>query len=457
MSVIVKGGSSNILADVTADKAIKISNPTDPTLAGYVKMLDGSGDPTHTTESGALLTSDERIVFFDPVDGAAVNINLWNQSNSGMTITQANGLITLNATSAVTANAYSIISSIKYMPMYGPLPLRILMTAKVNVIPQANLTIELGLASGATNAAPTDGVFFRWAPNGNFLAVVNNAGTETTSVVTPAPVATHMVLFEFIIVEDLVIFRMDDVTVATVENPVSIAFPTNAARIPLFVRVYNSASVPSMAPQIAIGGAFVVQQDMGQNKSWGEVLACLGRGFYQSPVTPFAQTANHANSVAPTAVTLSNTTAGYATLGGQFAVNSQAAGAIDGIVFAYQNETGYQRTIKGIQISTAITGIAVVTAALLEWTIGVNSSAVSLATVDGVGTWAPRCIPIGIQTFLALAAIGTQPSNINVAFDPPLMIDSGRYFHVILRTPNGAATGSLIYRGTVTILGGYSE
>lgn len=457
MSIILKGGTSNILAEVTSDKALKVSIPTDPDLAGYARMLDGRGKPTNTTESGALLTSDERIIFLDPVDGVAVNTNIWSQSVSGMTITQASGLITLNASNAVTANSYAILSSIKYMPMYGPLPLRILMTAKVNVIPQANLTIEIGMALGATNAAPTDGIFFRWAPNGNFLAVVSNGGAETAAVLTPPPTATHMVLFEFIIVEDLVIFRMDDVTLVTVENPVGIAFPTNAARIPLFVRAYNSASIPSFAPQVALGGAFVVQQDMGQNKPWSEVLACLGRGFYQSPVTPFAQTANHANNTAPAAVTLSNTAAGYATLGGQFSVNGQASGATDGIVFAYQNETGYQRTIRGIQISTVVTGVAIVTAALLEWTIGVNGSAVSLATVDGVGTWAPRCIPVGLQAFLALAAVGTQAQNISLTFDPPLVVDSGRYFHVILRTPNGAATVSLIYRGTVTILGGYSE
>jgi hypothetical protein len=58
-----------------------------------------------------------------------------------------------------------------------------------------------------------------------------------------------------------------------------------------------------------------------------------------------------------------------------------------------------------------------------------------------------------MQTFLALAGIGTAAGDLDRSFDPPLVIDSGRWFHIILQIPDGAATASLVYRGTVTVNG----
>lgn len=405
MGLIIKSGSSGTLADVDLDHNLAVTLPSDASYAGFAKVLDGEGNAIQTTESGALLTSEESLLFAEQVDGAVVNTLKWNQATSGMTIAQSGGFIALNSGLATTANAYAILSTLKFLPMYGPLPLRIQFVLKTPIIPQSNVTQEVGLGSVSTNLAPTDGVFFRWSPNGSFLAVVNNGGTETTVTVTPPPVGNVVTLLELVIVEDRVLFRIGDTLVATISNPVGICFPTNAGRIPLFARVYNSASVPSQAPQINIGQVIAVQQDMKQNKPWGEVLASIGLGFYQSPLTPFAQTANHANSAAPASITLSNTAAGYTTLGGKFAINSQAAGATDGIVFAFQNEAGYQRIIRGVKISTVITGIAVVTATVLDWAIGVNGSAISLATADGAGAWAARRIPVGVQGFTALSGI----------------------------------------------------
>lgn len=454
MSIQVRGVSGNI-AGVTADNLLTVQTPTDVADAGYVWMADGSGAPIETTESGALLTSDEGLVFFDQVDGAAVNINKWAQTVSGMTIVQAAGFIGLNAGLATTANAYAILNTIKSIPMYGPLPLRILISAKLAIIPQSNLTVEMGIGTVATNAAPTDGCFFRWAPNGNFLAVVNNGGTETTSAnLTPPPTANVLTLFEIVIVENLVRFIINDVVAAEVTNAVGIAFPTNAGRLPMFCRVYNSASIPAQAPAIYLGQAVVVQQDMRQNKTWGEVLATIGNGAYQSPLTAFAQTANHANSTSPTSATLSNTAAGYTTLGGRYQFAAPAGAATDFALFGYQIPAGYQLFITSVRITAVNTGAAVgATGTVMDWSLGINSSAVSLATVDGTGTWAPRRIPIGTQGFAGLVAIGVTASDINTRFDPPLVVDSARFLHVILQVPVGLATGSEVIRGDVMISG----
>lgn len=453
MSVQLKGSVSGVLADVDAAHNLNVTLPSVEAQAGYARILDSDGAAIQTTEEGALLTSQQSVLLFEQVDGGAVNINVWSQSVSTMTIVQSGGWIALNSALSTTANAYAILSSIKSIPMYGPLPLRVQINAKVSVIPQANLTMELGMGLLATNAAPTDGMFFRWAPSGSFLAVVNNSGTETTATIAPPPTGGIAVLYEIIIVENQVQFLVNDVLVANLANPAGIAFPSGAGRLPVAFRAYNSASIPANAPAVYIGQVLILQQDMQQTRAWGEVMATMGRGAYQSSVTPFAQTANHANSSSPASATLSNTAAGYATLGGRYQFAAVGGAATDFALFAFQVPAGYQMFVGSVNISCVVTGTAVVTATVLDWGVGVNSSAVSLATVDGAGTWAPRRVPIGVQGFAALAGIGVQPPNVAQAFNPPLVVDGGRYFHVILQVPAGAATGSLVFRGSVTVTG----
>lgn len=459
MAVIESPSVPSQLLEIDANSRALVNLPTDPTDAGFVRLSDAQGTGIETTENGSLNVSEDCPIIWEQVDGSSLNTNVWLTSVSGMTVAQASGFITLNSGAATTTAAYAILSSIKNVPLYAQLPLRCTFNIKVPVQPQANLTIELGIGTVATNAAPTDGAFFRWNASSQFLAIINNGGSETASSPLTAPTSNAVHLIELVLVEDLVQFYLNDELVAEVQVPAGIAYATNAGRLPIFARVYNGGSTPGAAPQISIGQVFIAQQAMKQNKTWPETLAVMGKGFHQSPVTPFAQTATHANSAAPGTIILSNTAAGYTTLGGKFAIASQAAGATDGIVFGFQVPAGYQFLMYGIAISTVITGAAVVTATMLDWSLGLNASAVSLATVDSPPTtYAPRRIPLGVQGFAALAGIGVTSPDITRNFiGSPVVVDSGRFLHIIVSTPNGANTGSLVYRGAITILGGYFE
>lgn len=424
--------------------------------AGFVRLIDHDGDPIYSTQSGALRTSADTLEFIEQVDGSAVNTNKWITSVSGMTIAQANGFITLNSGTATTANAYAILQTIQNFPFYGPQPLRLLFRALPVVQPQANMVMEVGLGAVATNAAPTDGVFFRWNGSAEFRCVISNGGVETQSAALTAPASNIGALLEITIVEDAVEFRVNDIPVADIDVPAGQAYPTNSGRLPAFMRVYNGASVPSQAPKISLGQLAIVQEDMIKGRLWDDTMVAMGFGGYQHPTT-FGQTANHANSTSPVSATLSNTAAGYTTLGGKFQFAAVGAAATDYALFAFQVPAGYRFWLTNISISTAVTGLAVVTPTLLDWSLGVNSSAVSLATADGAGTWAPRRIPIGLQCFLASSAIGQMASDIGRRFDPTkAVIDSGRFVHVILQIPNGAATANLVFRGDVMI-NGYFE
>lgn len=465
MSIILKSGDSSDLAKVNSDKELLV-NP------GIVGIKDSAGRDITTTENGYLRMSQSNLIHYDQVDGAALNTNIWQSSASNMTVVQANGFIGLNAGAATTANAYAIIQSVKYIPLYGTLPLRDTTNAKVINLPEANATVELGIGTVSANSAASDGAFFRWGPAGQFFAVINNGGSESSSAalagtftsadgdesVLLPPSGSVIHLYEVELVEDAVRFYVDDILVSTLTTPSGQAYPFNAGRQQKFVRVYNGGSAPSLAPQIFIGQTITEQEDLNQQKPWDQVLCSLGRGAYQSPVTTFGQTANHANSTSPTSATLSNTAAGYTTFGGRYQFAAVAGAVTDFALFAYQVPAGYQLYINTVGISTLSTGAvgSAITPTILDWGVGVNSSAASLATTDGAGTWAPRRIPLGMQTFALSAVIGMAATDVSRRFDAPLVVDSGRFFHVILQVPVGAATASQIFRGDVFV-NGYLE
>lgn len=448
------GRASGNVAEVDADNQLLVRTSADPTKAGAVRFYDSGGQPITVEENGALSVSQDNLIFSEQVDGAAINTNKWITATSVLAIAQAAGYITLNSANVTSANGYASITSILNLPFYGDLPCEILISAKVTALPQANATVELGLGYAATNAAPTDGAFFRWASTGAFLAVVNNGGSETAVSAGTPPTAGHKTTFTIVTAEDHVQFYVDDTLVADIANPTGISYPFNAGRQPVFARVITGSGSPSQAPQIGIGQVTAVQLSINQFRPWVHVLADMGLTAYQSPITPYTQLTNRANSSAPASLALSNTVASLTTLGGEWQVAAPAAANTDYALFAYQVPAGYRLKVFGIRIWSAVLGAAIVTPAVLDWALGINASAVSLATTDSPPTsWAPRRIPVGAQTFLASAGIGTPAPDIVQRFDAPQIIDSGRFFHIILRIPNGAATANLLYRGGVLIDG----
>lgn len=473
MSLLIKSAQKSApttYQDIQSDddKNLLVTLPQDMASSGIARIADTGGDSIETTENNFLRVSQPNIQAWDQVDGNAVNINRWNPYVvSAMTITQANGYIVLNAAAINTANAYAILTSLKAIPLYGTLPLVVEFNAKVLNVPQSNATIEMGIGAATGTTAPTDGAFFRWAPSGAFYCVINSAGVETvtanlsgqtftddtaggTIVMPPSTVEAEV--YQIVIVEDTVLFSVGDIQVAALDVPAGQSFPFNAGRQTLFARVFNGGSAPSTAPQLSIGQVVVYQEDLNQNRPWFDVLTSMGFNGYQSPVTPFAQTTNHANSTSPVSATLSNTAAGYTTLGGRFQFAAIAGAVTDYALFAYQVPAGFQLYIKNISISLINTGAAVaVTPTILDWAVGVNSSAVSLATVDGAGTWAPRRIPLGIQSLTVAALVGAMANDLNRRFDIPLVVEGGRFLHIILQIPVGTATALQILRGDVLI------
>lgn len=193
-----------------------------------------------------------------------------------------------------------------------------------------------------------------------------------------------------------------------------------------------------------------------QSPDYGEAMAQAGRMINWLPTAAaFDQLTNHANSTSPVDATLSNTAAGYSKLGGRYSFASIASAATDYALFAYQVPTTLRAFITGISIDAMVTGAAnATTATILDWALGVNANAVSLATADVAGVGAPRRIPLGTMSCLAAAAIGGQfTSPIRQNFPTPIVVEPGRFIHVILQVPLMTATASEVIRGDVMING----
>ena len=170
-----------------------------------------------------------------------------------------------------------------------------------------------------------------------------------------------------------------------------------------------------------------------------------------------AQLANHANSTSPSSASLSNTAAGYTTLGGRWQFAAVGAAATDFALFGYQVPTTHRLMIDEIAISTVNTGATVATTAtILDWSLGINSTAVSLATADSDPAYGPRRVPLGVQGLRVGDLIGYTPADIVRRFKNPLVVEPGRFVHVIVQVPVGTATSSQVIRGDVTF-GGWFE
>jgi hypothetical protein len=207
---------------------------------------------------------------------------------------------------------------------------------------------------------------------------------------------------------------------------------------------------------------------MNTNKPWSHALVGGGGGAYQvqpgsSTSTPI--TANYVNNTAPVSISLSNTTqtGTYLSLGGHYLFTVPATAAeTDFIMFSFQNPVG-TATLPGktLYITSVRIGEAVVTTVLsahyhyLQWGIGANASALTLATVtDSVTAMAYRRMTLGGQGFLAGATLGTTAPGFQVDFSSaPLICAPGNFTTIIMRDVSNAATATGAIRGNVTIIG----
>ena len=478
MSVILKGGASNILADVDSNNNLKVNLPTILSGAGYASMVGEVDDgvitgskivrPMDVSQDYRLRTGTDTILFQDTFNHAVVNNAKYIVVTSTMTVTVAGGFLNLNAGNAVASTNVARVQTYRSFSIFNTYPLYVDFKAKFSQVLQANSVIEFGLGFAATTAAPTDGVFFR-AVGGQLNAVMNNAGAETVATNVHTPVAGTVYHYAITIGQDRCAFWVNDSIVANIPVPTGLGAPTASNSLPLLLRNYNSGTV-STAIQFNVAQFGITLGDMDSGRDWPTTMIENGQSSISAPDGQAVQantsgttTANISNSIAPVSATLSNTTAGYARLGGQFQFTAVAGAETDYALFAFLNPAatsaipGKNLVITGVKIDTVNTGAAVATTpTVFVWYIGVGGTAVTLATVDSLtaGSRASRKLGLGVQSLIVGAPIGAMATpSIDSTFRSPLLVEPGTYCHIILKMPVGTATGSQVLRGLVNING----
>lgn len=447
---VLKSGSSSDLADINATKQLRTTSAADGGVWSQSELLSGGvvgrgrGPNVMGVGISRLATEEDELMFYDPVEGTAVNSNLWGGASTTLTVTQtaANG-IRFNAASGTGTNTNVRLSSIQYLPYTMESSVTCRWRFRMSNTGQINQQVEVGMAAVSGTAAPTDGSLFRWNNAGNFVAVVVQASTEVSSATLTAPTAnvfhTGMIVKHSSDTE----FFIDDVLVATVSAATTDPNAWNTQRVPFSIRNLIAGSSPGAAP-LYDQGATVCYGAIAAPRTYELQLATIGRGSWQSPTTTFAQTANWTNNTAPAAAAAcSNTTPPATTLGGLVQVTPTTTANNDCELFAYTVPTGYQMIVSSMWCDSVNLGAAQPATVLnLLMAVGVNGSADSLATADALGppatAWSTRRVAAGSMRYAASAAIGDAPTVNTMSsphqFVPPLVVDSGRRFHIFTRT-----------------------
>jgi len=449
---------------------VKVALTNDPVYAGSVRMFS-ENDPGTVTGTPYIkspeTSPDYRLrVGVDSVwddenfNYVAQNFNKHSYLSNTLTMTWAGGFLNTNGSGVTTTATGCQFRTYRHFPLQGAGGVYCEMAMALSNNPVTNWTLDFGLflPAAASTSVPVDGVYFRVNSTGVF-GVVNNNGTEsTTAVFTFTPAINTVYKYSITITDGEVEFWINDVLYGTKAKPVAAGSVMYAGSNPFAIR-HHHTGVTSAVISAKFGNYAIGMADMDNVRLWASNKAGMGLSSVQYPSGGTAgQTANNANSTVPATATLSNTAAGYATLGGKFLFAAVAGAETDYALFAFLNTvpttgiTGHNLVIRGVWIDTFNAVVAVATTpTVMEWSLAVGSTAVTLATTDTAVARLPKRTALGVQSFLVGALAGAQGPRIDVNLDAPQTVEPGTYCHIILRMPYGTATATELFRGQVGI------
>jgi len=451
------------------------SSITPGTTRGYPSIGADYKTPRliRSFSDGAQVESLPNLLFWEPVEGSAFNSNLWTQTLTSFTVTQATGGITFNAGASAAIGAGALHLSNKWVPL-PPKAKLILRSRQRHTTHYNNNLIEFGIANNATSATATltslsaNGAFWQKDGTGQYTPKIIIAGSEyagtalsNASFIAQVP-ATEYALFEVEMDQDGAWFRIyTSLGVLVTGSEQRIDLPSaitgwSVTHFQVFARSYNNAATGT-AVQLILGATAVYSLDTVSGRSWPQIVAGLGLNSLVSPLTAWGQTANYTNVTAPTTRTVTNTTELETTLGGHVSWNNAGtsfgtneAALSDLILFGYTVPANYALFINGLRLSTvnlgAANGAAIYT---IEYFLAYNHTGATLAAGS------PRFVPLGFQTLANGAAIGAAFDK-DTIWQPvtPIMVLPGRRVAIGARVIGASiATVSQVIRTIATVDG----
>jgi len=445
ISTLINPARSLVLADPTyGHRRANVDSD------GNLQVYDNAGFYGYNQR---LRVGQPTLLFLDAFEGSALNTNLWTTSTVNYVIAVSNGAVNLNSTSLNAANNVATLISTKYIRFIDHAGIEL--SAKVRFTPPTSGSgefLEIGFGAPSGTSVPTDGIFIRL--NGasvgfSLLAEFNGVGNNLASATIGTDTSTNTLIsylnnnwlsLIMTVQSDSVRIRMYDYNnILQVDSIFPMPSGTvhdffSTAHLPIFIRMFQTGTTTGVI-NLQVASVNVVQLDVEGNKDWADVSGSLQRNFAYKPDT-FAQASNYPLSSAPGNSALSTSTPSLTTLGGIVAITNVVGAETDYPVISYQVPTGFSFVLTGIKIDGVVTTALTTTASTYLWGVGING------TANVLTSGSPIRIPIGVQGLLASAAVGTAVSNpIDHQFKTPLVVESGRYLHIILRVVTGAATG----------------
>lgn len=445
-------------AAITADVGGQLISGRDYKLARTLR----------TTRDGSLaVASTLDLMFYDSFEGATVDLaNKWVHTLTTMTITQAAATgVLLNASAITTINTGAMANTQRAFALVAGSPIKFTAQVRIGTPTVSNWVGEWGFqtppATAITVAVP-DGAFFRRVSGGTIECVIASNGSEITQTTGFTPGATDDITYEVIWEDDRATFIMTQkngtaaTPVVTMEWTATLRKRAAVTHVRGHTRLYNLGSAPASAPVVNILAVSIHRLDSTADKSLNVQQALTGYDGLTVPTT-YAQAAQSTNSADPAAAVLSNVTPSYTSLGGKWIgpTPTPAAAVTDFILFGYTVQAPYTFVCTGVTIWAINRGVAIATTAtVIEWSMGFNASAASLATA---APGDPKRIFIGAQQWAIGAGVDAPPSpeaRLVVMFEgAPKVTQPGRVLSVILRVVQGTATASGFLRGHVGIHG----
>ena len=394
-------------------------------------------------------------------EGTTLNVQKWAVGTATLVpaMTTIGGYV-FNSSNLTTNGALHILQSVRNFIKLPRVPLQAKQRIRANIPTNAFFDMGFGIPSNGVVIVPNGAVIrcinglwsLALTYNNSEIATGNIVGIDGTTQLNTANTNSEHYVVDMIVDDDNLIATVQNTQTGVLVGKGNIQVPLSALKmfgataLPFYTRLALTGT-PASAPNLTVTETQVLSLDWALNPDVSQLAGSLGLSAGRQPFTG-VQTENHTNSVGPVSATLSNTAAGYTTLGGKYQFAAVAGGLTDYALFGFQVPAGSRFICEGIRIDTRNASAAVATtASTLEWAMGFNSAAVSLATANIVRK------QVGTQSFAIGTAIEAVAPVIDIDFKTPEVTESGRFVHVILTLPVGTATAAQIIRGQVMIKG----
>ena len=497
MGIKLQGGnSSSNLANVNSLQKLEIGMPvTGLTAAGFVQLSSevDAGDvvgyrsvlPLEVSDDYRLRVGVDQTLFNATFEGTLALTTQFNNTSSIISNAQANGFFNLNNGLVTTSSGAAYMRTWRLFPTHGGDPTYVDMWIREANYDAVNAISEWGflfLTAQATQQI-LDGIYFRRTSGGQLFGVVTTNAidmeiipllTETVpsrdGVGAYSPQKTNHYLISMH--NDIVRFWINDVLVGEILCPGSQATNTGSSNLPVGFRVLNTGTA-SVGRQLSVGFVNVSMGDQNVNKPWSHALCGMGGGSYQTQ-----QGVTVGPTVTRTGGALGHPASATTRVAGTWtATSAPAANSLGGLwtstpmqntntdsdypIFAYQNPTGTATLpgktlyVTGIRIGDTSVAIAATTNPIfLSYIVMVEASSATTSTADAATTTSGKSTVIGGHGFGASDPVGTMKPGFTMDFTSPLVVPSGKYLTVVVRT--FGSTNTLVVTGSVAI-NGYFE